>query len=319
MGKIVLDRDEGYGVYERTDRHTPMRDVMLAGIYEPVGAVPELGTLLAPLNATVELNGIVVVATEYRQAAIAALESMKFVLSSAATADPIEGNATYVLGGFGGSGWVTSMISAGLVVMVQSQSVQTGSVRLAATKNPYIVAQLCKPGAGWAVLGGSDAIVAQAAGTLKPITIGPPGGCKPPYVLQGDMCVLPQTAPVPAPAEENKLPAWVLPVAIGGGALLIAGLLLVGKKGSPRPKAMTPNAARAAASRSTRYEIHGLDTGYGPYTLKQFLAVLRLKGITPRGHTGSGDPTFKELMGPTYDEPGVVRYETWGVYDLLSR
>lgn len=249
MSKIVLDRDEGYGVYERTDRHTPMRDVMLAGIYEPVGAVPELATLLAPLEATAELNGLVVVRTEYRQAAIAALETMKFVQASAAGADPIEGNATYVLGGFGGSGWVTSMISAGLVVMVQSQSVQTGSVLLAATKNPYIVAQRCKPGAGWAVLGGSDAIVAQAAEKLKPITIGPPGGCKPPYVLQGDMCVLPQTAPAPAP--EKKLPEWVLPVAIGGGALLIAGLLVIGQRRSA-PARMTPNRRRVTAENVKR-------------------------------------------------------------------
>lgn len=249
MSKIVLDRDEGYGVYERTDRHTPMRDVMLAGIYEPVGVVPELSTLLAPLEATAELNGLVVVRTEYRQAAIAALETMKFVQSSAAGADPIEGNATYVLGSFGGSGWVTSMISAGLVVMVQSQSVQTGSVRLAATKNPSLVAQLCKPGAGWAVLGGSDAIVAEAAELVKPkYTIGPPGGCPEGYVLKGDLCQPEQQAPAPAPAPEKRLPEWVLPVAIGGGALLIAGLLVIGQRRSA-PARMTPNKRRRKSKR----------------------------------------------------------------------
>ena len=256
MSKIVLDRDEGYGVYERTDRHTPMRDVMLAGIYEPVGAVPELGTLLAPLNATVELNGLVVVATEYRQAAVAALETMKFVQSSAAGADPIEGNATYVLGGFGGSGMITSMISSGYVVMVQSQSVQTGSVRLAGTKNPALVAQLCKPGAGWAVLGGSDAIVAEA-GRLAQTPVAPTCPACTTWSTVQNACVAPvngggKQAPAPAPAPEKKLPEWVLPVAIGGGALLIAGLFVIGQRGAARPKAMTPNRRRVTAENVKR-------------------------------------------------------------------
>jgi len=250
MTRRWVQDEEGYGVYEHTDQNTPMRDVMLAGIYEPMGVVPELSTLLAPLAATVELNGLVVVRTEYRQAAIAALETMKFVQSSAAGVDPVEGNATYVLGGFGGSGWVSSMISAGSVVMVLSQSVQTGSVQLAATKNSALVAKLCVPSGGWVVLGGSDSIVAAAAASLKPpITIGPPGGCPEGSILKGDVCEIQQ----PAPAEDKKLPAWVLPVAIGGGALLIAGLLVIGQRGPARPKpagAMRANKKRGKRRKS---------------------------------------------------------------------
>jgi hypothetical protein len=250
MTRQWVEDEEGYGVYERTDKNTPMRDVMLAGIYEPIGAVPELSTLLAPLAATAELNGLVVVRTEYRQPAIAALESIKFTLSSAASADPIEGDATYVLGGFGGSGWVTSMIGAGLVVMVLMQSVQTGVVHLAATKNPGIVAQLCAIGKGWSVLGGSDAVVAEASKIAQtPAVPTCPAGTT--WSSMQNACVAPiNGGEKPAPAEDKKLAAWVLPVAIGGGALLIAGLLVIGQKG-PKPAAtMRANNTRGKRRKS---------------------------------------------------------------------
>jgi len=32
-----------------------------------------------------------------------------------------------------------------------------------------------------------------------------------------------------------------------------------------------------------------------------------------------GEPKFKEMCGPMFDGPGVVRYESWEVYERLSR
>jgi hypothetical protein len=260
MSNHWIEDDEGHGVYERVDGQTAMRDVMLAGIYEPVGQVPELSSLLAPLLDTEEKSGLVAVKDTVRPAAVAALETMKFVQVSAQGVDPIEGNATYVLGEFGGSGWVTGMVNQGYMVMVQLASVNTGSPILAATKAPVTIVQRCQRNKGWAMVAGP----AQLAIDAMAIAMGQVAPACPAGTIwnpQSVSCVPAQLPPPngggeqvqPVPAEEKKTPSWVLPVAIGGGALLIAGLLVIGQRRPARPRPMTPNKSRSNRTRADQF------------------------------------------------------------------
>jgi Sec-independent protein translocase protein TatA len=277
MNKRWIEDDEGYGIYERIDGNTPMRDVMLAGIYEPVGQVPELSTLLAPLLDVEERSGLVAVKDAVRGTAVAALEMMSFTPSTTGTADPIEGSASFLVGQMGGSGWVTSMSGSGYMVLVNLESVQTGSPQLAATKSAVTIVDRCKRGKGWAMLSGPAqlAIDAMNLATLQ-VTPSCPAGtiwdvdskscqsfaCPPPSAwdaIQG-RCVAGGGAVVPTPGgttptSEKKMASWVLPVALGGGLLVVVGLLVIGQKRAPRPAAMRANKSYRDMTKAERAKL----------------------------------------------------------------
>lgn len=87
----------------------------------------------------------------------------------------------------------------------------------------------------------------------------------------------------------------------------------------------------ASMPSSIRYTVYGLeDEGVrGPYkSVDDLIDALKRVGITQSGYSSTtgrlrpelqGQPTFKGLVGPMFDGPGVARYETGETYDRLSR
>jgi hypothetical protein len=246
----TVEEWEGYGSYERVGRDPGLVDALRWGVYQPLGQVPELSKLLEPLSATVEVNGILRVRTELVEPAVAALESMKLTGVSPDAVDPIDAKATWVANFPSATDWVHQAVAAGQAVLVQPSSVMTGSPSVCLTSLPAVIAERCRRAGGWALVVAPQQLI-DAAVAIAGAKAGVPSACPPGTVLSSStgLCVAAATA---APAAAPKaLAPWVIPVAVGGGALLIVGLLVVAQREPKQPRA-TANPRRRRRPRRPR-------------------------------------------------------------------
>lgn len=85
----------------------------------------------------------------------------------------------------------------------------------------------------------------------------------------------------------------------------------------------------ASMPAAVNYWVYGLEgVKNGPHDLDGFITMLKGQGIKQTGYSSTtgrlrpelkGQPTFDKLLGPMYDGPGKIRYETSETYDALSR
>jgi hypothetical protein len=190
-----------------------------------------MNELLAPLLATEEKSGIVLVAYDKKPMAIQALSMLHFQQTSAQGADPVQGQASYVIGS-GPSGWVGVFTSQGYMVMVSRASVPTGNVQAMMTKNPQTIANYATEEGGYVIVDGP----ADLASRAMQIKI---AGQTPPACPGGQAWAPAQNACVPIPggvengaakngaaAAATKAPSWLVPVAVAAGVLVVGALVL---------------------------------------------------------------------------------------------
>lgn len=75
------------------------------------------------------------------------------------------------------------------------------------------------------------------------------------------------------------------------------------------------------------FNIYGLNKPYSFDNRADLIKFMESKGFKHTGdnHTTTsrvelqGQPMFKNMAGPMHDGGGKVRYETWELYDMLSR
>ena len=75
------------------------------------------------------------------------------------------------------------------------------------------------------------------------------------------------------------------------------------------------------------FSVYGLDKTYSFDNRAEFIKFMESKGYRYTGdnHNKSnraelqGQPVFKNMSGPMHDGGGKVRYETWELYEVLSR
>jgi hypothetical protein len=228
----------GYGDYRRIRAGDEMQEALSWGVYRPMTHAHGLSGLLDPLLDTEDSTGLVAVKQEAVAPSIQVLESMSFTEDKMSPlAIEVVGTASFVLGpdAFQGS-WVRSYADRGYIVMVEEASVSTGIVRVAMTKHPGVIAVLCVRAGGWVILTGPIALVIAAQALLgqhpAPGTPTPAEAC----VVQGGMwdgeasrCVMPP-GPEASPPPAGKS-SWILPVAVIGGVVLVAGVLIIAQKG----------------------------------------------------------------------------------------
>jgi hypothetical protein len=225
----------GWGDYRRIHGDHGMQDALSYGVYQPLTHAHGLSGLLDPLLVTEESTGLVAVKSEAIGPSVTVLQSMSFTPQTAN--DPITGVATFLptTGTLSGD-WVEKYVAQGYGVLVNLASVASSQPALTMTKHPDVVADACTPSAGWAWLTGPDALMIAAHNVVvlrqSQTQQTPAQAC----VAQGGMwdgeanrCVsLPaQAAAAPAP----KSSSWILPVALIGGVVLVAGVLIIAQKG----------------------------------------------------------------------------------------
>lgn len=220
---------EGVGVYERTDQGPRVSEEVRWGIYSAsgMGQMPGTEELMAPLLQTDEQSGLVVIAYDKQALAVQTLEMMSFQPDASAVADPIQGQASFIVVG-GGSSWVRDYVAQGYMVMINLASVSTASPRMMMTRDPRTIAQFATRGGGYAMVKGPSELAIQAAAFAAPPAPAPtcpPGTAWAPAQQQ---CVPyppgAQDQP-PAAAARAAAPKWLLPVAIGAGVFGLGALL----------------------------------------------------------------------------------------------
>lgn len=145
------------------------------------------------------------------------LGTMTFALDPGqdSTAPQVTGKAIFVAGQVSGNAWQTvqAMNQAGYAALIEKASVPTGTFNLVFTKDPGTVAQLA---------GGDSA--SHALLTEDPQD-----------VVAGALAAL-HGGTVPASVQSGAKPAWLVPVLVGAGALVLGVLLFRKKKATPNPK-----------------------------------------------------------------------------------
>lgn len=221
----TIEDYEGVGVYQRTDRGKFVSDEYRLGVYSRtgVGAVPGMNELLGALLDTEQKSGLVLVRYDKKPYAIQGLELLTFQRSSAPGADPMVGQASYVMGTTG-SPWVKQFVAQGFMVMVATASVPGGNVQVMVTSNPETIATYATTQGGYAIVDGPPELAVAAANFVaqqkQASTVCPAG-----YVLTQkkgvDTCV-----PIPGGVEDDKTaaaasaetPSWLI---IGGVAVAV--------------------------------------------------------------------------------------------------
>lgn len=168
-----------------------------------------------PQIGFVEQQGLWFVEEQARPVLSTALGAMSYSESSAA--DPITGQANFMLGQISGDAKtrVEGKIGEGYAALLNKASVQSGVLQLLFTQNPaVIVGAAAGPAAQYALIddepaGLVDQAVAMAGGQVAPPTLPPQ----------------PVTPPPPPPAGTGELPKWVMPVMIGVGVLAVGAIL----------------------------------------------------------------------------------------------
>ena len=227
----------GYGDYRRVGPDYGMQEALTYGVYQPLSGANGLSGLLDPLLDTEQETGLVSVRTEAVGPAVVALQSMSWVPLSGPEG-VIWGKVTFLPppGSHSKSGgWVTAFVAQGYAVMIETASVPSAEPNVAMTNVPQALAELCRPVGGWALLTGPADLIIAAQEALKaglPIS-DPSAAC----YAGGGMWDGESSQCVPRPAEEEPPPppaktaSWVLPVAVIGGIVVIAGVLLVAQRG----------------------------------------------------------------------------------------
>jgi hypothetical protein len=225
----------GYGDYRRIRPGDEMQEALTWGVYRPLTHAHGLSGLLDPLLDTEESTGLVAVRQEAVAPAIKVLESMSFTEDKRAPeAVEIVGTASFVLGPSALQGtWVRSYADLGYMVLVEESSVSTGTPRVAMTKQPGVIAELCVRAGGWVMLTGPVNLAIAAQDILLGSTPGTPTPAEACIVAGGvwdgetSACRMPTAALAPA----AKSSSWILPVAVISGLVLITGVLLIAQKG----------------------------------------------------------------------------------------
>ena len=227
----------GWGDYRRIHGDHGMQDALSYGVYQPPTHAHGLSGLLDPLLATEESTGIVAVKPEAIGPSVTVLQSMSFTPQT--PTDPITGVATFLPTSGAVSGdWVEKYVAAGHGVLINLASVASSQPVLTMTKHPDLIADSCTPSAGWAWLTGPDALMIAAHNT---VVLRQSQGQQTPAqacVAQGGMwdgeasrCVMPGPGPEATLAPAPKSSSWVIPVAVIGGVILVAGVLIIAQKG----------------------------------------------------------------------------------------
>jgi hypothetical protein len=225
MRHETIEDYEGVGLYERLDRGPRLDDEFRYGVYQRVGmgasSVPGMDQLLASLLDTEEKSGLVAVKNDKKQYAVQGLELLTFQRTSAPGADPMVGQASYVLGTVG-SPWVKQFVLQGFMVMVATATVPSGNVAVMVTSNPETIATYATQQGGFAMVDG-PAELAVAATNFKASQQQPPtcpGG-------QAWAPALNQCVPIPggvenqAAAAKTGTPNWLI---LGGVALAVVAV-----------------------------------------------------------------------------------------------
>lgn len=162
---------------------------------------------------------------ELPSALLAVMKAMTYKADPGATDTEERGQANFVLGQLTGNAAdvVQQKIAGGFAALVDKASVATGVLKLVFTKNPSTLASLA---------GGDTATHALISE-------------EPSSVVEGALAELhggvPSTVVEKPTTTDQKLPPWLLPVAIGAGVLVVGAMVLGGKKKA------RPNRHRRAA------------------------------------------------------------------------
>lgn len=194
-------------------------------------------------------NGLVFVGPTSKQMALQALHYMAHK-AAGGTGTLWYGDA-YVIAATPGSGLsaydvVRDAADAGAVVLVKLSSVPTGTVRLAVAFDPADVMKMAAVSAptDWAILEGDPGTMGQQV-TPSGVDCAhpPPGICGPApamWSVEQCKCVTPQDKGGDQPAgggggatqvsAPSETPKWLLPVAIGAGALALVAVVVAARK-----------------------------------------------------------------------------------------
>jgi hypothetical protein len=221
----------GYGDYRRVGPDYGMQEALSYGVYSPQRGAVSLAGLLDPLLDTETTTGLVAVRQDAVTPAVAALQSMSWEPGTGPEG-VLWGKATYLPGPNAKSGdWVNQFVGQGYMVMVEVGTVSAGSPNVAATKIPAAIVALCTAKGGWAMLTGPVELVVAAQQLL--LTAPPPPDPVAACYAGGGMwdgesskCI-PRSSSGAPPPEKNS---WILPVAVIGGVVVVAGLLLLGQR-----------------------------------------------------------------------------------------
>lgn len=204
---------EGYGVYDE-DEYASAQG---GNFGQPQGPLPPLPQLV------VTDGGLQVVESNLSALALQAYNATSLSISSQ-TASTIRGTASVVVNVLG-SGWASSWIGKGYVVMVEIASVESGASGILISNSPQEVRASAQSGAPYVIIGGPPAVVAAARAVpiVEPCPdamVMTPTGCQP---IPGGVDDGPKNGIQKA---EAGLPQWVVPVAVGVGALAIAAYVM---------------------------------------------------------------------------------------------
>lgn len=203
------------------------------------GGLPTTG-----LEQAVFINGLARVPIELQQAAVGAMEMLAF---QATSSEPgrVTGSAA-IVAGQSPTGWVSSLVSQGMVVMANRATVAQGggSVAILATSDPTAVAVAAgAPAGAYVIIDGPGTVILQAEAVHKQTQPGTPPGPLPtpqppgPGPLPTPQPAPPQPAP-PAPGA-STMSKWI-PIA----AVAAVGVIGVAFVMTRKPRRMSANWGR---------------------------------------------------------------------------
>ncbi len=204
---------EGYGVFEFNvpgHWYTPNKGMsQFPGIPTGMPTVEE---------AVTTQGGIQVVKGEYRDTAIGLLDQTSFTFDDPThlNAPVVTGQASVILGTIG-SGWASEYLSKGYAIMAEIATIEGGAPTIMMTKNAADIA-------GNAAIGGQYVVVAAPGallGAAQTLASGPLPSPGAPQPTEPPAPALPPSAPAEPAKAAAGAPPWLLPAAIGVGALAL--------------------------------------------------------------------------------------------------